>query len=102
MPFLHGTTTSNRHRLTVYQLRASVNAPDGRENALHRVVGIVLRISQKPSISVLRMRRNNTKVLNTKPAKVAVNASRFPNACSGRCDSGSPTGTASSGFTTSP
>ena len=42
MPFLHGTTTSNRHRLTVYQLLASVNAPDGRENALHRVVGIVL------------------------------------------------------------
>lgn len=42
MPFFHGMTNSKHQRLAVYQLRATVNAPDGLEPALRRIADLVL------------------------------------------------------------
>jgi hypothetical protein len=42
MPFFHGTPNPKHQRLTVYQLRATVNSPDGLEPALYRIADLVL------------------------------------------------------------
>ncbi len=47
MPFFRGTTNPKHQRLTVYQLRATVNAPGGLEPALHRVADLVLSYISK-------------------------------------------------------
>ena len=83
MPFSYANTNFRHRRLTVYQLRATVNASGDLDNALHAVADLVLSYIAKYLYVKLHQKQRNIIVLNLIVKEDDVNAYRLKNAASG-------------------
>ena len=81
MPFSYANTNFRHRRLTVYQLRATVNASGDLDNALHAVADLVLSYIAK--YLYVKLPSEATAVLNLIVKEDDVNAYRLKNAASG-------------------